>query len=112
MGRQLTRAAKVCPQPGCPLDQPCPEHTPKPWANANQRRPDALRGEALQKRNARVLKRHGTICHLCGMAGATKVDHVTPYAEGGTDADHNLRPVHPSCHDAKTAQEAHRGRTR
>lgn len=105
------RAASVCNEPGCPLDQPCPEHARQPWANAEQRRPNAKRGRQLQADNARILKRHQGICHVCGGPGATQVDHVTPLAEGGADTDANKRPIHPTpCHADKSAAEAARAR--
>lgn len=106
------KAAKVCPHHDCPLDQPCPEHTPKPWANAEHRRPDhTTNGWARQKRNAHILRRDHGICHVCGNPGATQVDHVIPEAEGGTSADSNLAPIHDEpCHRAKTAAEAARAR--
>lgn len=107
------KAAKVCPVPGCPEDQPCSQHAPKPWANVRQRRPDDLTGRALQQRNARIIAQHHGRCHVCGQPGATEVDHVTPEAEGGSSDDANLAPIHPKpCHEAKTKAEAARGRAR
>jgi hypothetical protein len=74
---------------------------------------------------ARVLAAHGHVCHLCGHAGATQVDHVVPWAEwthptlSVHDAS-NLRPAHGApcptcgldCHAAKSKAEAARGRAR
>lgn len=34
------------------------------------------------------------------------VDHITPKAKGGTDADDNLEAICGPCHDAKSMQEA------
>ena len=111
------RAPSVCPRPGCPKDQPCPDHTPAPWAGARQRRPDALNGRALQQRNARILQRDHHRCRAqvhhpkCDGTG-TEVDHRVPYAEGGTDADENLLAINPLCHGLKSRDEARRGRSR
>ena len=109
MGR--TRAAKVCPQPGCPQDQPCPAHTQAPWADSDTRRPTALRGRALQERNARILRRDGHRCqatsHTTGCDGtATEVDHLTEVADGGTEDDHYLHALNSHCHRAKTQAHA------
>mgnify|MGYP002141845909 CR=1 FL=1 len=107
------RAPTICPTPGCPNDQPCPEHTPKPWAGSNQRRPDALRGRALQDANARIMTAHQGRCHICGAPGANRIDHIIPLAEGGPDTDTNKAPIHdPECHGPKTKSEAARGRAR
>lgn len=113
--RTAVTRTKVCAQPGCPeltTTSRCPAHAPKPWANAEQRRPNVPRGRALQARNARILKRDQGICHVCGLPGAGKVDHVTPQAEGGSEDDDNLAAIHATpCHDTKTRAEALRGRT-
>lgn len=114
MGR--TRAPKVCPQPGCPQDQPCPTHTPAPWANSEQRRPTALRGRALQQRNARILRRDGHRCqaqqhHPDCDGTATQVDHRTELADGGTEDDHNLTSLNHHCHSTKTQAHAAQART-
>ncbi len=36
---------------------------------------------------------------------AEVIDHITPFAEGGTDAYHNLQPMCNKCHVEKTANE-------
>lgn len=60
-----------------------------------------------------VLRRDAGICHVCGKPGATDVDHVIPFGEGGTDEPSNLAPIHPRpCHQLKTQQEAARARWR
>ena len=100
------RATKVCPAPGCPLDQPCPHHTPAPWAGSQRRERIGKSGWQQQRDAQRILKAHRGICHICGHPGATEVDHITPLSQGGTDDDNNKAPIHPACHQAKTANEA------
>lgn len=105
------RATAICAQPGCPNRAPCPQHTPQPWANAKERRAGELTGRALQQRNRRIMARHRGVCHWCGRTGANQIDHVIPRAEGGTDTDDNLRPIHQRpCHAEKTQHESQRGR--
>lgn len=58
----------------------------------------------------RILNRDGGICYLCGHP-ATSADHVIPVARGGTHDDDNLAAICQPCHAAKTAAEAHEGRT-
>lgn len=59
------------------------------------------------------MRKHGAICHVCHEPFADAIDHVTPLAEGGTDDDNNLRPIHEApCHIIKTKAEAARGRAR
>jgi 5-methylcytosine-specific restriction enzyme A len=115
MGRH--RAPAVCPRHGCPNDQPCPTHTPPPWAGSNQRRPDALRGRALQARNARILRRDGHRCQAtthhpqCDGTG-NEVDHIVAYADGGTDHDTNLCAINTLCNALKARTDGRTTRTR
>lgn len=48
-----------------------------------------------------VLLRDNGICWLCGLAGATEVDHVLPRDKGGTHSMQNLRAAHKRCNSAK-----------
>lgn len=64
-------------------------------------------------RRAKVLKRDGRICWLCGGAGADAVDHKV---RGDDHSDANLAAVHqdvwPYCHRKKNASEGHAARWR
>jgi 5-methylcytosine-specific restriction protein A len=104
----MARAPKLCPHPGCIAFMPCPTHERKPWATTT---PRTMSGWAQQRRARRSGAKHNTICHICHHPGATQADHVIPLAEGGPDTEQNMRPAHPDCHQAKTRQEAKRGRT-
>lgn len=59
----------------------------------------------------RILERDNHTCYLCGNP-ATQVDHIVPWAEGGTHAQTNLAAICEACHTAKTKTEAARGSTR
>ncbi len=83
---------------------------------------DARRGSRHQrgydysweKKRERILKRDNGLCQPCLKQGrvtaADQVDHITPKAEGGDDDDTNLQSICDTCHKAKTAKEARRGR--
>lgn len=45
------------------------------------------------------------ICMVCQKAPSTAVDHITPKARGGDDADSNLQGICDRCHAAKTAAD-------
>jgi 5-methylcytosine-specific restriction enzyme A len=106
----VPRAPKVCSTPGCSALQPCPDHTPKPWASST-RRTRTISGSRQQKRAARIMRQHNRVCHVCNQPAADEVDHVVPLNEGGADDDTNLRPIHRvPCHMEKTQAEAQRAR--
>lgn len=48
-----------------------------------------------------VLARDGTICWICGKAGANSVDHLTPRSAGGSDDPSNLAAAHLSCNSRR-----------
>ena len=57
----------------------------------------------------RIFARDKSICHVCGLAGATQVDHIIPVSAGGTHNDDNLAPIHHRpCHTRKTRQQQQR----
>lgn len=104
---------RTCIKCGAISDQTrCPAHRRKPWAGST-RRTKTKSGWQQQKEAQSVLILHNGICHVCGLPGATQVDHVIPVAEGGPDTIANKRPIHAvPCHREKTATEALRARTK
>lgn len=98
------RAASICNQPGCPLDQPCPEHPRIAWAGSDraQRLPSDW-----PKIRARVLRRDGHTCQAChGLRCANQrleVDHIK---RGDDHSLSNLQTLGHACHQAKTLAEA------
>ncbi|WP_342669491.1 HNH endonuclease signature motif containing protein [Corynebacterium oculi] len=58
-------------------------------------------GRRATRLTAATLAAHGTVCHLCGLPGATTADHVVPRAAGGDDSLENLRPAHSKCNSAR-----------
>ena len=108
----MSRAPKICGEPGCPNFTPCPEHTPKGWAGRQGRHGRMRSGSKEQRINRVVMLQHEGICHVCGEPGADEIDHVIPLAESGPDTFDNRRPIHAiPCHRDKTQREAHRART-
>jgi 5-methylcytosine-specific restriction protein A len=75
-------------------------------------KPRASRGRRGQKLRAAKLSVN-PICEHCHQRPATVVDHIIPLAEGGDEwAWENKSSLCKPCHDAKTAKEARRGKTR
>lgn len=57
----------------------------------------ARTGRPWQRTKARIIRRDGGICHLCGQPGADTADHLTPWSQGGTDHPTNLAAAHQRC---------------
>ena len=55
--------------------------------------PRPANSRAIRERNRRILAA-SDVCHICGETGADAIDHVIPYARGGTDDPWNLKPAH------------------
>lgn len=77
--------------------------------NHTQSRHERGYGSAWVKLREVILRRDGYLCQACKAKGrptpATDVDHITPKAQGGTDAQDNLQALCRPCHKDKTAQE-------
>lgn len=58
----------------------------------------------------RIAAKQGWKCKKCSMSLQARfhVDHIKPFAEGGSDLDSNLQALCSNCHDAKTEEERHR----
>ncbi len=110
---------RPCLHRGCPvLVRPpatrCDDHAP---ATQHGWRQDTTR---IRGRRNQQLRRHlfaeEPLCRLCLEAGRTAAatirDHIIPLAEGGTEEPANIQPLCRPCSDAKTQQEAQRGRRR
>jgi 5-methylcytosine-specific restriction endonuclease McrA len=60
------------------------------------------RGRAWERLRRQILVRDGGICGLCGLPGATSVDHRIPLVAGGHPTDPgNLQAAHLSCNVIK-----------
>jgi RNA-directed DNA polymerase len=74
------------------------------WASRLGRHPE------LPAAKARLLKRQGGKCAVCGLyftslQDVLEVDHRTPAILGGSDVDTNHQLLHGHCHDRKTASD-------
>lgn len=120
MGLNMPKAApKPCGHPGCGVlvrdgSGRCAKHPqaqwikrPTPTKRVTGRRLQALRAELFRLR---------PLCAQCERQGrvtlATQRDHITPLAEGGADDNDNVQGLCEACHDAKSKEEAQRGRRR
>lgn len=105
------RAPKVCGEPGCIEDQPCPTHTPAPWAGSHSAGfPSATRRRILTRDRTCVCPS----CPACTPAGCTRAstqaDHIVPRSKGGPNTMSNGQGLCTGCHDVKTKAEAAEGR--
>lgn len=110
------RTPKACRVRGCrsTTTDPsgyCEGHKGEGWkqykpGQTRHQRGYGTKWEAIRER---ILKRDKGLCqdHLKqGVAkSASCVDHITPKAHGGTDADANLQSLCWSCHAKKTARD-------
>ena len=69
--------------------------------------PRRSRGKADR---ARIYDLHRGICGACEgricPTDAWDIEHRVPLAQGGSDDDSNVYPIHRKCHRAKTARDA------
>lgn len=83
----------------------------KPWHHTASRHERGY-GSRWVKLRQTIIARDKALCQPCMREGRltpfAAVDHITPKAEGGTDAHDNLQLICGACHDAKTQQEAAR----
>lgn len=70
---------------------------------------ERLRGRAGQAQRLRRLHRTDGLCEMCRAAGrvehATRVDHIKPLAQGGSDEDGNTRNLCEPHHLQVTAEQ-------
>lgn len=114
------KAARQCRNRQCPgttVDasgycEKCKPLYYKPWQKNNQQY-KRMGGRRLQTIN-KVFMREHPLCEECLRHGvhtmAVVRDHIIPLAEGGEDTTENSQALCYKCHDAKTREEARRGR--
>lgn len=112
-------APRPCNHPGCGVlvrdgSGRCAKHPAPVWAKsatATKR----VTGRKLQAMRASLFERC-PLCVECEKVGritaATQRDHIIPLGEGGADDDDNTQALCEACHEAKSAVEAMRGRSR
>ena len=61
-------------------------------------------GRPWQRRKARIIRRDGGICHLCGQPGADTADHLTPWSHTQNDSMDNLAAAHQTCNNVRGAR--------
>ncbi|MDM8753002.1 HNH endonuclease [Morganella morganii] len=114
------RIPRACRKRGCAKTTTdrsgyCEEHRNTGWENHQQGRSRHERGYGTKWDRLRtgVLNRDKHLCQQCLREGwateAKTVDHITPKAHGGTDAESNLQSLCWPCHYRKTATERNRG---
>lgn len=63
-------------------------------------------GRPWRRLRATILN-ESDVCWLCGLPGATTVDHIIPLSKGGHPTDRgNLAPAHKWCNGSKGNREA------
>ncbi|HHE4876831.1 HNH endonuclease [Morganella morganii] len=113
------RIPRACRKRGCAKTTTdrsgyCEEHRNTGWENHQQGKSRHERGYGTKWDRLRlvVLSRDKHLCQQCLREGrvteAKTVDHITPKAHGGTDAESNLQSLCWPCHYRKTATERNR----
>lgn len=120
MGKSMPpRIPRACRKRGCAKTTTdrsgyCEEHRNTGWENHQQGKSRHERGYGTKWDRLRlvVLSRDKHLCQQCLREGrateAGTVDHITPKAHGGTDAESNLQSLCWPCHYRKTATERNR----
>lgn len=111
----MPRAPKKCGRDDCEnrvtARRYCAAHTPVGWPQVARPRTGTAEHKAWRKA---VLDRDHWRCKIRGphcTGKATQADHITPVAWGGAELDtDNGQAVCPTCHQAKTQDEARRSR--
>lgn len=113
------RIPRACRKRGCAKTTTdrsgyCEEHRNTGWESHQQGKSRHERGYGTKWDRLRtvVLSRDKHLCQQCLREGraieAKTVDHITPKAHGGTDAESNLQSLCWPCHYRKTATERNR----
>jgi RNA-directed DNA polymerase len=72
-------------------------------------RSSVIKNIELNKQKQELLKKQNGLCAICtGIINNTEkveIDHIVARKDGGTDKKNNLRLVHITCHQQKTAIE-------
>jgi 5-methylcytosine-specific restriction protein A len=101
--------------PTCGRLQPCPLHPVVAWRSVVPPSVTRITGRRLQALRYALFRRQ-PLCVQCLKDGRSTVatirDHIQPIAEGGADDDANTQALCQRCSDAKTNEEAARGRRR
>lgn len=104
----MRRAPKRCTAPNCGNDQPCPDHTRRPWATSTRR---ATLPADWQRRRLAVFRRDNWRCIDCGHHDPTgrtlECDHT------GDRHDHRTQSLATRCgpcHRQRTLAQAARAR--
>lgn len=99
----------------------CDEHQNSGWVERRRGEDDrttmdrlGITETAWQRLKAKVMRDQQGLCHWCGNAGATEVDHIMAVTLGGAKTDEsNLAPIHSDpCHREKTSRELVEARRR
>jgi len=82
-----------------------PKHRPPGWKPYVKLTDPFYNSVVWKELRARVRRRDGDICRLCGGPGARFVDHVIPRDEGGADHELNLRSLCVDCDGKRHAEK-------
>src|SRR6185437_1584280 len=100
--------SRPCPQPGCPNNDDCSEHSrTRDYNRARRDDPSYIYNSVRWRKLRAVVLRRDPICKECNEEPSSDADHIIPIRQGGAPwSVENLQGLCAGCHSTKTQKES------